>query len=252
MKTIAVCSDKGGVGKTTTALIVSSILQDRGYKVLFIDGDQQRNATTTYGAQTDNIATLYDVLFGEPPTPAKEAIQHMKYGDIIAADGALTSADEKIRSVVDGAYLLKDAVEQVEGYDFCIIDTPKGCGEMVHSALVFASEAIIPCDTDRYSVDGVSTIYKFVEAIKKRQNTGLKIAGIICTKYDSRRSMDREVLDDLKIIAEKIGTKVFSAPIRYCVKTKESQALGIPLNQYAGKCTTQLDYETVVDELIGR
>lgn len=253
MKIIVIANQKGGVGKTTTATSVANILTNQGFKTLLIDADQQGNSTDTYHAEVEGVATLYDVLLEkeENRIELKEAIQTTEHGDIVASDPLLMRADEVLRSDVEGIYRLKDALERLEGYDYVIIDTAPAMDSMLHNCLVAADDVIIPVTTDRYALQGLSKLQKTITAIKKRQNPGLNIAGFVFIKYNARTNLAKEVREEVKIISEKMGTKVFQTVIRDCTKTREAQALRNTVVKYAPNSTTAQDYGALVKEIIG-
>lgn len=253
MKILTIANQKGGVAKTTTATAIASILQDKGYKVLLIDADMQGNSTDTYGATIDGVATLYDVILEEEQdkTPIGEAIQTTQYGDILASDPLLKDADTILqKDLINGSYRLQDALGELEGYDFVIIDTAPSMNSLLVNSLIASTHLIIPITASRYSLQGLSQLYETIKDVKKRPNPGLKISGLLLTKYTERTLLSREVKESLEEIAESIGTKIFNTTIRASVKTEEAQAVRLPLVKYAPNSTTAKDYKAFVDELL--
>ena len=180
MKVYAIANQKGGIGKTTTATCIAAILQQKGYKVLLIDTDQQCNSTDTYRAKIESTATLYDVLLDENKIPLSEAIQQTESGDIIAADPLLREADKKLTVDVEGLYRMQDALVELNNenkYDYVIIDTAPALNSLLHNVLIAADEVIIPLTADRYALQGLSQLNDSINAIKRRQNPKLKVAG---------------------------------------------------------------------------
>lgn len=251
-KVIVVANQKGGIGKTTTATVLASVLNEKGYKTLFIDTDRQCNSTDTYGAEYDGETTLYDVLLEDEDerVSIEDAIQHTEAGDIVAADPLLRKADKILYDELDGLYRLKDNLDALKGYDYIIIDTPPQNNSILHSCLIAADEIVIPTTADRYSIQGLSEINTTISVVKKRQNTKLKIAGILLIMYDKRGRLDKETLQVLEEISEKMDTKVFETTIRQCKKVRESQAKRQMLIKYAKSCTATEDYKDFVDELL--
>lgn len=250
MKTFVIANQKGGIGKTTTAICLSSILQARGYHVLLIDADQQGNASDTYKAKIDGEATLYDVLLDEDRIPLKDAIQVTDAGSIVAADPLLREADQRLSKDVEGLYWMQDAVSDLQGYDYVIIDTAPAINSLLYSMLIAADEVIIPLSADRYALQGLSQLNETIRGIKRRQNPKLKIAGLLLLKYHPDHLLSKDVWSALQDISEKMDTKVFGTTIRECIKAREAQALRIPLIDHAPGSTTEQDYEAFVTELL--
>ncbi|MFA9423387.1 MAG: ParA family protein [Sedimentibacter sp.] len=250
MKTIVVANQKGGIGKTTTATALSSILSSKGYNTLLIDADMQGNSTDTYKALFEGQATLYDVILDDNRIPIAEAIQITENGKILASDPLLRRADEILNGSVDGLYRLKDALADLQGFDYVIIDTAPSMNSLLYNALIAADEIIIPVTADRYGLQGLSQLSETISVVKKRQNTNLKIAGLLLVRFDERTNLSKEVKKSLNEIVEKIDTKLFNTTIRESIKAKEAQALRKPLIKHASSSTTALDYISFVEELL--
>jgi len=251
MKVIVIANQKGGIGKTTTATALSSILTSQGHKTLLIDADQQGNSTDTYRAQIEGAATLYDVLLEDQRININEAIQKTDIGDIIASDPLLRKGDEIIKNdMANGAYRLKDALDELTGYDFVIIDTAPALSSILHNCLVAADEIIIPLTADRYGLQGLSQLHETIKAIQKRQNPNLKISGLLLVKYSERTLLSREVKNELEHIAANMKTSLFETKIRECTKTREAQAIRKSIIAHAPDSTTALDYIQFTKELL--
>lgn len=252
MKVITICNQKGGVGKTTTAMALASILNSKGHKTLLIDADKQGNCSDTYRAEIEGEATLYDVLLEDDRIPISEAIQHTEAGDIVASDPLLRRGDQILKNDADGNFRLVEALADIKKkYDYVVIDCAPSLDSILHNALIAANEVIIPVSADRYGLQGLSQLYETIEAIKKRQNKKLKIAGLLLVKYNGRTNLGKETRDSLIKIAKKMDTKLFKTTIRESTKTREAQALRRNLIDYAPKSTTAEDYFAFVKEYIG-
>ena len=250
MKVFVLANQKGGVGKSTTATALAAILQQGKQRVLFIDADPQGNSTDTYKAQVSETATLYDVLLDDERIPLGDAVQVVEAGNIVASDPLLTKADSVLLNDVEGIYRFQDAIRELKGYDYVIIDTAPTMNSLLHSCLIAADQVIIPVTADRYAIQGLFQLNDTIKAIQRRQNSNLSVAGLLLTKYAERRLLDREVREILMKTAEELHIKLFSSTIRESIKAKESQALRISLMEYAPECTTALDYQDFVEELL--
>jgi chromosome partitioning protein len=252
MQVIVIANQKGGIGKTTTATALSSILAKKGYKTLLIDADMQGNSTDTFRAIIEGQATLYDVLLESDSqrTSIVEAIQHTEVGQIVAADPLLRKADEVLNSDVNGLYRLQDAISELKGYDYIIIDTAPSMNSLLYNCLISADKVIVPITADRYGLQGLSQLNQTIQAIKKRQNTRLTIAGLLLVKFNERTNLSKEVKESLDTIANQMETKLFKTSIRESTKAKEAQALRKALIDYAPNSTTALDYISFTNELI--
>ncbi|MGN0342677.1 MAG: ParA family protein [Roseburia sp.] len=247
--TFVVANQKGGIGKTTTATTLAGILSKKK-KTLLIDADPQGNCTSTYEAQIEDQATLYDVMVDSDKLPLEEAIQHMPNGDIVASDPLLSKAEKMLDGDVEGLYRLKDAVDELEGYDYIVIDTAPSLNVILYNCLIAADQVVIPVTADAYAMQGLQQLSDTIRAVQRRQNPGLSIAGLLLVKYAGRSNLEKTVRDELQQLADGMGTKLFQTAIRECVKTKEAQTNKKLLIDYAPKCTTMQDYQAFVKELL--
>lgn len=250
---IAVINRKGGIGKTTTSLCFAEGLVKKGKRVLLVDLDQQHNSTKQYGAKIEGVATVYDILTNAK-ADVREAIQHTEsLGDIIAGDDWLVKAEEKMSSLDSREYMLKDALDEIDGnYDFIIIDCPPSLGLVVKNVLVAIDEVIVPVLCDGYSVESYQALTAQIDVVRKnkRLNPDLRIAGVLVTQYEPNQKISRSYDERLPRIAEKDGTRVFDQKIRRCVKTREAQIMGMSLFDHAGDRTTAQDYRAFVEEYL--
>ena len=248
-KAIAVINQKGGVGKSTTALAIGAGLSLKGYSVLFIDLDAQGNLSYTLGADTKGYNAL-GVL--QRPETAKEEIQHTEQGDIIASSPSLAGADTLITQT-GKEYRLKEALETIAGeYDYCIIDTPPALGILTINALTACTGgAIIPSQADIYSLQGIGQLNSTIETVKKYCNPSLSIMGIVITRFNGRSIIRREVAEMLEQTAEQLHTKLFKARIRECTALVEAQATKQSIYKYSPKSNATADYKALVNEILG-
>lgn len=255
-RVVAIANQKGGVGKTTTALCLADALRARGRSVLLVDLDQQANATRAYGARSEGVATVYDVLMGEVGD-ARAAVQATARGDILAGDLLLSQAEAEMAGMTCRECLLADAMEGlVSGgaYDYVLIDCSPTLGIVTTNALVAAGEVLVPVLVDGYSLDGLDKLMALVRAVRsnRRLNPGLRVAGLLVCQREARQSLTASFDEQLPEIARRLGARVLETKIRRCVKVREAQVTGAALREYAPLCTTAVDYDLLAEEVDAR
>ena len=246
---IGIANRKGGIGKSSTALALAAGLKNRGYKVLMIDTDPQRNTTNVYKAKTEGIATLYDIIFAG--YKAADCIQHTDYGDIIASDENLQNADTQIKPGPGMYKYIRNAVREVEaGYDFIICDTQPHAGILLGNVLMSCQYVITPVTCDAFCIQGIMDFYEMIKEYQE-DNEKLTILGLLIIKYKGRQSLTRDIEENLlPRYAKQMHTKVFNSRIRESVKCQEAQTMRQSIFDYAPKCTTAIDYNTLIDEIL--
>jgi chromosome partitioning protein len=246
MNIISVSTQKGGVGKTTTAQALAQGLARKGYRVLMVDLDgQQAGLTSVMGASISG-RTAYDVLKGE--CPIMDAIQHTPQGDIIARSPKLEGLETEIRARKEDR--LRIAMEGLEGYDWVIIDTPPASGVLVDNALTAADGVIIPTMADVMGLYSLEQFVKTVSDIRQYTNPSLRILGILITRYNSRGTITRQIVETLEARAENLGTRVYKSRIRECIAIREDQASQSNLYSRGSKYNSVADYSAFVDEVL--
>jgi len=251
---LAVSNQKGGVGKTTTAIILAQELKRRGQRVLMIDTDPQCNSTDFYGAETDGAATMMDIMCSMD-TKAEECIQHREYGDIIPCERGLKDAENLVRVDDYRSLHLKRAAKGIADlYDYVVIDTPPSEGVMLRNVLAYSNYVTIPVQESGWALKGLMDYYgDTIQQAQDVTNPALKIAGILVVMSKPATNESRRIRSMAASLAEKMGTTVFSSVIRASVKVPEALTdYGVPLYQYAPQCTSQQDYEAFVDELLAK
>lgn len=255
-KIIAIANQKGGVGKTTTVLAMSAVLQEKGLKTLVVDGDIQGNSTFTYGAKINDTATLFDVLLAKEKIPGFEAIQKTNQGFMIASDPLLIGAEKQLWEDHENSLcLLKEALDKIKNtnvYDFIIIDTNPYIGTVLYSALIASDQVIIPMEADVYSLQGIDMFQQTLDSVKNNFNPNLETVGFLLTKFNPRVVLSREIRDDISKITEDFNTVLFDTTIRSSQKIKDAQAAKMSILDYAPKCTSALDYIAFVEEYLKR
>lgn len=249
MKIIAISNQKGGVGKTTTAVSVATGLQLKGFKTLLIDTDSQCNSTDTYGAKIKNVATLYDLLFEDELI--EECIQKTDVGYIIASDPLLSSAEQKFPNDVTRFILMREKLKKLNGFDYVIIDTPPTMGVMISNVFSACDNIIIPVTCDRYGLAGIELLHKTISDTKEYTNSKLTILGFLLIKFKENYNINKDIEQSVNVLAENLNTKVFSSKIRESVACRESQAVRKSIFEYAPKSSTAEDYKDLINEIIG-
>lgn len=245
----SIANQKGGVGKTTTAQALIEGLAERGYKVLGIDLDGQRNLTTGTGADKSK-PNIMDALTGKATAP--EVIQHLQSGDIMPASKNLAGADAIITST-GKEYRLKELLATLAGqYDYCIIDTPPALGILTINALTASNSVIIPIQADLYSLEGTDQLATTLEPVKKYCNPELKVAGLLLTRYNARTILSREVAEVAGALAKRLGSSLFKTTIRETIKVKEAQLSQRGVLSYDPKAKVAEDYRAFIQELLER
>ena len=244
---IAIINQKGGVGKSTTALALGAGLSLKGHKVLLIDLDAQGNLTYTLGAN-DTGLTVLEVLTGT--ATAKQATQHTSQGAVIPASPALAGADTLL-TAVGKEYKLKEATAPLKRlYDYIIIDTPPALGILTINALTACTWAIVTAQADAYSLKGIAQLHNTIGAVKEYCNSSLKVKGILLTRHNPRTVLSRDIADVIQRTARGLNTKLFKVTIREAVAVREAQARQQDLFSYAPKGTATEDYTAFIKELL--
>ena len=250
MKTITLSNQKGGVAKTTTSGALASGLSLRGYKVIAIDLDPQCNLSLGSGANIlDMKVTLYDVFKGS--AQIRDLITETNLGyDLITGGLTLAGADMDFTQT-GREYMLREALEGIrEDYDFCVIDTPPTLGILTVNALTASDSVVIPVTADLFALQGLTQLNLLLKRVKKYSNKDLKISGLLITRHDDRTNVSKALRDQIQQTAERLGTKVFSKPIRNSVAVRESQVLQSDLFTEAPKANATQDYTCFIDELL--
>lgn len=246
---IAVINQKGGVGKSTTALCLGAGLRLKGKRVLYVDLDAQGNLSYTLQAMDPSFSVLDVLTFG---ATAKEALCRTAQGDLLCASPALAGADALITQT-GKEYRLREALMPIEkDYDFIVLDTPPALGVLTVNALTACTHVVIPAQADVYSLQGIHQLYQTIDTVKRYCNPTLRILGILLTRYSPRAVLSREMKELIEQTAEALHTTVFPTPMRESIAVKEAQASGMDLFAYAKKSNAAIDAAAFVEELLER
>lgn len=246
-KIIAICNQKGGIGKTTTATCLATGLANEGYKTLLVDMDPQTNATDTYRAKTEGTGTLYDLMVDGD---TEDIIQHTELGDIIAGDQLLKDADKQINGASANFRLKKGLKAISDAYDYVILDTPPALGILLVNALTAADTCIIPLTADRYSLQGLTALKRNIDDVREYTNPNIKIDGLLLVKFGGRMNTEKAVLGALADYAKTMDTKIYETKIRNTNAVQKAQLSREGLFVYDPKCTAAQDYMNFIEEVI--
>lgn len=250
-KIIAILNQKGGVGKSTTAINLAAALGEMGKQVLLVDLDPQGNATSGLGVEKSLIKNcIYDVLLAD--TPINQVILPDIYEDLDLVPATINLAGAEVELVTEMARenRLKDAIGPVKGkYDYILIDCPPSLGLLTVNALVAADKLLIPIQCEFYALEGVTKLLESMKRVKSRLNPTLNIFGVLMTMYDSRTTLSKQVVEEVRNYFGKI---VFETPIPRSVKISEAPSYGMPITQYDPHGKGSIAYIELAKEVINR
>jgi chromosome partitioning protein len=248
MKVIALINQKGGVGKTTSAINIGFGLSKLKQKVLLIDLDPQAHLTYSIGIHAHQLEkTIYDVLKG---TVKIQEVIVEKYGvKIIPASLELSGAEIELSGIAGKEFLLKESLNACKDFDYILLDCPPSLGVLTLNALTAANQIYIPLQTEFLALQGVGRLTETVNIVRKRLNTELEITGIIGTRFDKRKSLSNEVIAKIK---EYFGPKLFKTLIRDNVALAEAPSHGKPIFEYKLDCYGSEDNLNLSKEILKR
>lgn len=249
MKTISFINQKGGTGKTTTAINVGACLANKGYKVLLVDIDPQGSLTTSTGIDTDDKDTLYEVLKGA--ADVNSVIQVHNNYSVLPTDLRQSGAEMELVREVGAEQLFKmNVINKLQtSYDFVLIDCPPALSLFTVMSLAASDGVIIPLQAHFLSFNGIVQLQNTVDLVKKRINPALDVAGYVFTMYDGRKNLDKQVLE--RVEADNPG-KPFKTTISSNVTLAEAPALSQDIYEYDPKAKGAIQYAALTDEIIER
>ncbi len=250
-KIISFANQKGGVGKTTSAINIAAAIGLKGKKTLLLDCDPQGNASSGVGIRRNRIgATTYDILIGR--ARAEDAIIKTEYKNlsVLPSSMPLAAAELELADLEDRAFRLKNTLESVKNdYDYIFIDCPPSLGMLTINALTASDGVIVPMQCEYFSLEGLTQILSTVKQVKRLYNPDLSLTGILITMHNGRLNLSVQVLDELK---KHYADKLFSTPISRNVRLSEAPSFGMPIQYYDKYSKGSSAYDDIAAELLER
>jgi chromosome partitioning protein len=247
---IAVCNQKGGVGKTTTAINLSAALAAAEKRTLLIDLDSQGNATTGMGVDKHSVPqSIYEVISGEASIGAVQRETDLEYLRMIPSNTSLVGAEVELVGVVSRETQLKNSIDAIRGeFDYIIIDCPPSLGLLTLNALVAADSVLIPVQCEYYAMEGIADLQRTISLVKSSLNPGLSVRGIILTMFDSRNNLSRQVQSEIR---NHFKESVFHVVIPRNVRLSEAPRHGKPILLYDVASKGAQSYFELAKEVLG-
>ena len=243
---IAVVNQKGGVGKTTTAVNLTAALTDLGKRVLLCDFDPQANATSGLGVDKRKLRnSVYDVVVND--LPVEQAIVHTKYGDVLPATADLAGAAVELISMENPSHKLKNALTQVQNnYDVIFIDCPPSLEMLTLNSLTAANSILVPVQCEYYALEGLTDLMNTLRLVKKRLNPNLEIFGVALTMFDGRTNFSTQVAQEVR---KHFPGKVFATVVPRNVRLAEAPSHGLPVTVYDRLSRGAVAYKAMAEEI---
>lgn len=248
---IAVANQKGGVGKTTTAINLSACLAEKGQRVLVVDIDPQGNTTSGFGIDKDALEnTIYELVLGEcgiEDCIIKDVIDNL---DILPSNVNLAGAEIDLIGVDNREYILKDKLNgTAENYDFVVIDCPPSLTMLTVNAMTTADTVLVPIQCEFYALEGLSQLLHTIDLVRERLNPDLEMEGVVFTMYDSRTNLSLQVVENVK---DNLNQAIYKTIIPRNVRLAEAPSHGMPINLYDSKSAGAESYRLLADEVMHR
>ncbi len=249
---LAIANQKGGVGKTTTAINLSAALASKGLRTLLVDLDPQANSSMSFLDIHSLERSVYDVL-ADPAISLAQVIRLAeKVPSLAVAPSSISLAkiESKLLGEIDSHYRLKDAIDQVHAdYDFIVLDTPPTLGIITVNALVASSHVLIPIQSSYFALEGTDDLLETIDKIKQRANPALQILGAVITLHDKRTLLSRDIVDQIRRV---FGEKLFETMITKSVRLEESPAYKESIFTFAPRSSGAYEYYKLSEEVLSR
>lgn len=250
-RTIAIANQKGGVGKTTTAINLSACLAEKGKKVLAVDMDPQGNMTSGLGVDKDSVEnTIYNLIIGEAKMEEvliKDVLENL---DIIPTNIDLSGAEIELLDVEEKEYIVRNEIDKIkDNYDFIIIDCPPSLSMLTINAMTTADSVLVPIQCEYYALEGLSQLIHTVKLVRDRLNPKLTIEGVVFTMYDARTNLSLQVVENVK---DNLEQTIYKTIIPRNIRLAEAPSYGIPINKYDPKSAGAESYLRLADEVIDK
>lgn len=250
-RVIAISNQKGGVGKTTTAINLSACLAEKGKRVLVIDMDPQGNATSGLGVDKTRVEnTSYKIMLGESTIWEAMEPSVCEGLTVIPSERNLAGAEIELIGRENREFILKNEVDKVKDkYDFIIIDCPPSLNMLTVNAMTTADTVLVPIQCEYFALEGLSELLYTIELVRERLNERLEMEGVVFTMYDARTCLSLQVVENVK---ENLNQTIYKTIIPRNVRLAESPSHGMPINLYDTKSAGAEGYRCLADEVIER